>query len=240
MVHLVLIRHGQSEWNRQNKFTGWVDIDLSDQGKKEAKIAGELINNENLKFDYYFSSFQKRAINTLKLILETTRDENLEFEEAWQLNERHYGVLTGLNKEEMKKKLGEKKIHKFRRSWSSKPENLDRKNAYHPLNIAKYKNIPKVNIPDSESLEDTYNRVIPYFKSKILSLLKLEKKILVAAHGNSIRALCKYLFKISNEDISNLEIPTGNPLFINFDKNLNVTKARYLDETRAKKLLITN
>ncbi len=240
MVHLVLIRHGQSEWNRQNKFTGWVDIDLSDQGKKEAKIAGELINNENLKFDYYFSSFQKRAINTLKLILETTRDENLEFEEAWQLNERHYGVLTGLNKEEMKKKLGEKKIHKFRRSWSSKPENLDRKNAYHPLNITKYKNIPKVNIPDSESLEDTYNRVIPYFKSKILSLLKLEKKILVAAHGNSIRALCKYLFKISNEDISNLEIPTGNPLIINFDKSLNVIKARYLDETRAKKLLVTN
>ena len=240
MVHLVLIRHGQSEWNRQNKFTGWVDIDLSDQGKKEAKIAGELINNENLKFDYYFSSFQKRAINTLKLILETTRDENLEFEEAWQLNERHYGVLTGLNKEEMKKKLGEKKIHKFRRSWSSKPENLDRKNAYHPLNIAKYKNIPKVNIPDSESLEDTYNRVIPYFKSKILSLLKLEKKILVAAHGNSIRALCKYLFKISNEDISNLEIPTGNPLVINFDKSLNVIEARYLDVTRAKKLLFTN
>ena len=143
MVHLVLIRHGQSEWNSQNKFTGWVDIDLSDQGKKEAKIAGELINNENLKFDYYFSSFQKRAINTLKLIQETTGIENLEFEEAWQLNERHYGALTGLNKDEVKKKLGEKKIHEFRRSWSLKPENLDKNNAYHPLNIDKYKNIPK-------------------------------------------------------------------------------------------------
>ena len=176
MVHLVLIRHGQSEWNSQNKFTGWVDIDLSDQGKKEAKIAGELINNESLKFDYYFSSYQKRAINTLKLILETTKIENLKFEEAWQLNERHYGALTGLNKDEMKKKLGEKKIYEFRRSWSLKPENLDKNNAYHPLNIEKYKNIPKINIPNSESLEDTYNRVIPYFEDKILKLLKLKKK----------------------------------------------------------------
>ena len=240
MVHLVLIRHGQSEWNSQNKFTGWVDIDLSVQGKKEAKIAGELINNESLKFDYYFSSYQKRAINTLKLILETTKIENLKFEEAWQLNERHYGALTGLNKDEMKKKLGEKKIYEFRRSWSLKPENLDKNNAYHPLNIKKYKNIPRADIPDSESLEDTYNRVIPYFESKILKLLKLKKKILIAAHGNSIRALCKYLFKINNEDISNLEIPTGNPLFINFNKNLNVVEARYLDETRAKKLFFTN
>ena len=240
MVYLVLIRHGQSEWNSQNKFTGWVDIDLSDKGKEEAKIAGELINNESLKFDYYFSSYQKRAINTLKLILETTKIENLKFEEAWQLNERHYGALTGLNKDEMKKKLGEKKIYEFRRSWSLKPENLDKNNAYHPLNIEKYKNIPKINIPNSESLEDTYNRVIPYFEDKILKLLKLKKKILVAAHGNSIRALCKYLFKISNEDISNLEIPTGNPLVINFDKSLNVIEARYLDVTRAKKLLFTN
>ena len=139
----------------------------------------------------------------------------------------------------LKKKLGEKKVHEFRRSWSLKPENLDKNNAYHPLNMEKYKNIPKENIPDSESLEDTYNRVIPYFESKILKLLKLEKKILVAAHGNSIRALCKYLFKISNEDISNLEIPTGNPLVINFDKSLNVIEARYLDVTRAKKLLFT-
>ena len=160
MVHLVLIRHGQSEWNSQNKFTGWVDIDLSDKGKKEAKTAGELIINENLKFDFYFSSFQKRAINTLKLIQETIGIKNIKFEEAWQLNERHYGALTGLNKEEMKKKLGEKKIHEFRRSWSLRPENLDKNNVHHPLNIDKYKNIPKIIIPDTESLEDTYNRGI--------------------------------------------------------------------------------
>jgi len=240
MVHLVLIRHGQSEWNSQNKFTGWVDIDLSDKGKKEAKTAGELIINEKLKFDYYFSSFQKRAINTLKLIQKTIGIKNIKFEEAWQLNERHYGALTGLNKEEMKKKFGEKKIHEFRRSWSLKPENLDKNNAYHPLNIDKYKNIPKKKIPDTESLKDTYNRVIPYFESKILKLLKLEKRILVVAHGNSIRALCKYLFKISNEDISNLEIPTGNPLVIYFDKSFKVIKARYLDGVRAKKLLFSN
>ena len=240
MVHLVLIRHGQSKWNSQNRFTGWVDIDLSDQGKKEAKTAGELIISENLKFDYYFSSFQKRAINTLKLIQKTIDFENINFEEAWQLNERHYGALTGLNKDEMKKKLGEKKIHEFRRSWSLKPENLDKNSAYHPLNIKKYRNVPKENIPNSESLEDTYNRVIPYFESKILKLLKLNKNVLISAHGNSIRALCKYLLKISNEDISNLEIPTGNPLVINLDTSLKVIKARYLDEARAKKLLFTS
>tara|TARA_B100000989_G_scaffold261486_1_gene212556 strand:+ start:744 stop:1466 length:723 start_codon:yes stop_codon:yes gene_type:complete len=240
MVHLVLIRHGQSEWNSQNKFTGWVDIDLSDQGKKEAKTAGELIINENLKFDYYFTSFQKRAINTLKIIQKTMGSENIYFEEAWQLNERHYGALTGLDKEEMKKKLGEKKIHEFRRSWNSRPENLDKNSAYHPLNIKKYKNIPKEYIPNSESLEDTHNRVIPYFKSKILKLLKSNKDVLITAHGNSIRALCKYLLKISNEDISNLEIPTGNPLVINFDKSLKVIKVRYLDGERAKKLLFIN
>ena len=238
MVHLVLIRHGQSEWNSQNKFTGWVDIDLSDKGKKEAKTAGELIINENLKFDYYFSSFQKRAINTLKLIQETIGIKNLKFEEAWQLNERHYGALTGLNKEEMKKKLGEKKIHEFRRSWSLKPENLDKNNAYHPLNIDKYKNIPKKNIPDTESLEDTYNRVIPYFKSKILKLLKLEKSILVAAHGNSIRALCKYLLNLDNNKISKLEIPTGNPLIIDLNDDLRVKNCEYLDNDRAKDLLV--
>ena len=140
----------------------------------------------------------------------------------------------------MKKKLGEKKIHEFRRSWNSRPENLDKNSAYHPLNIKKYKNIPKEYIPNSESLEDTHNRVIPYFKSKILKLLKSNKDVLITAHGNSIRALCKYLLKISNEDISNLEIPTGNPLVINFDKSLKVIKVRYLDGERAKKLLFIN
>ena len=237
MVHLVLIRHGQSEWNSQNRFTGWVDVDLSDLGKREAKNAGQLIIKENLKFDYYFSSYQKRAINTLKLIQESIGDKNVDFEEAWQLNERHYGALTGLNKEEMKKKFGEKKIHDFRRSWNLKPDKLDKSSKYHPSNIDKYKSIPKKNIPDSESLEETYNRVVPFFENRILKLIKLNKNILVAAHGNSIRALCKYLLKINKEDISSLEIPTGNPLIIYFDENFAVSKFKYLDKIRAKKLL---
>ena len=234
-MHLVLIRHGQSEWNSQNRFTGWVDIDLSDQGKKEAKTAGELIISENLKFDYYFSSFQKRAINTLKLIQKTMGIENLKFEEAWQLNERHYGALTGLNKEEMKKKLGEDKIHIFRRSWDKPPEPLNKNNPYHPLNIEIYKDIPREKIPDTESLKDTYDRVIPYFKKNIEK--KISENVMISAHGNSIRSLCKYLFDISNDEISKLEIPTGNPLILEFDDNIKLLNAKYLDKERAKDLL---
>ena len=238
MVHLVLIRHGQSEWNSENKFTGWVDIDLSDQGKKEAKTAGELIINENLKFDYYFSSFQKRAINTLKLIQETTGIKNLKFEEAWQLNERHYGALTGLNKEEMKKKFGEKKILEFRRSWNIKPDPLNKKSPYHPVNINVYKDLPKENIPDTESLEDTYNRVVKYFKNNIEKKLQKKNNILISAHGNSLRALCKFLFKLDEIQITKLEIPTGNPLMITFDEKNKISKCRYLDQERAQDLLV--
>ncbi len=237
MSHLILIRHGQSEWNLQKRFTGWVDVDLAPKGKLEACKSGELIKEKNIKIDYFFSSIQLRAINTLKLILNTMRIKD-NFEKAWELNERHYGALTGLNKDEMKKKLGEKKIHEFRRSWNIKPDPLDKNNPYHPINIEAYKSISKENIPDSESLEDTYNRVIPYYKSNIENKLIKNKNVLVVAHGNSIRSLCKYLFKLNEKKISSLEIPTGNPLIINFDKNNQIIKCKYLDESRAKDLIV--
>ena len=236
MSHLILVRHGQSEWNLENKFTGWVDVDLSAKGKLEACKAGELIKELNIDINFFYTSYQKRAVETLKLILNTLRIKNDKVIKAWELNERHYGALTGFNKDEMKKIYGEKKIHEFRRSWDNTPEPLNKNNPYHPLNILIYNDIPRDKIPDTESLKDTYNRVVQYFKKNISK--KLDKNILISAHGNSIRALCKYLFKINNNEISKLEIPTGNPLLINFNNKNKKDSAKYLDKNRAKNLLI--
>ena len=238
MSHLILVRHGQSEWNLENRFTGWVDVDLAPKGKLEACKAGELIKELNLEINHFFSSYQKRAIETLKLMLVTMRIKNDKIIKAWELNERHYGSLTGLNKDEMKKKLGEDKIHIFRRSWDKPPEPLNKNTPYHPLNIEIYKDIPKEKIPDTESLKDTYDRVIPYFKKNIEK--KINENVMISAHGNSIRSLCKYLFDISNDEISKLEIPTGNPLILEFDNNNNLLNAKYLDQERAKDLLKFN
>ena len=237
MTHLILIRHGQSEWNLEKRFTGWVDVDLTSIGKLEACKAGERIKELNIKLDYFYSSFQLRAINTLKLIKNTLRNKN-EIIKAWELNERHYGNLTGLNKVEMKEKIGEKKILEFRRSWDIRPEPLNKTSPYHPLNIKIYENIPKKNIPNTESLEDTYNRVVPYYKKEIESKLSDQKSILVSAHGNSIRALCKYLFKLDNKKISSLEIPTGNPLVVELDRKCKIKNCKYLIKERARDLII--
>ena len=235
MSNLILVRHGQSEWNLENRFTGWVDVDLSPKGKLEACKAGELIKEKKIKFDYFFTSYQKRAINTLKLILNTLGIKDDHIIKAWQLNERHYGSLTGLNKDEMKKKLGEKKVHEFRRSWDISPDPLSKNNPYHPVNIEAYRDIPLENIPDTESLKDTYERVLPYFTKEIQNKL-INKNILISAHGNSLRAICKFLFKLSEDKIPKLEIPTGNPLFISLDNN-KIIKCYYLDNERAKDLI---
>ena len=237
MSHLILVRHGQSEWNLQKKFTGWVDVELTPNGKLEACKSGELIKELNLNLDYFFCSYQKRAIETLNLILNTLRIKNDKVIKAWELNERHYGALTGLNKDEMKKKYGEEKIHEFRRSWDAPPEPLSQNNPYHPINIEAYKDVPAQNIPNTESLKDTYERVFPYFKKEILSKLKQNKNILISAHGNSLRAICKYLFKLDENQITKLEIPTGNPLFINFNNKFEIIKCHYLDKERAKNLI---
>ncbi|MDA9880007.1 2,3-bisphosphoglycerate-dependent phosphoglycerate mutase [Candidatus Pelagibacter sp.] len=236
MSYLILVRHGQSVWNLEKKFTGWVDVDLTENGKLEAKKAGDLIKANNINIDIYYSSFQLRAKNTLKLIQEVLQDTKIS-EKAWQLNERHYGILTGLNKEEMKIKLGESKVHQFRRSWDLRPDPLDRKSPYHPINIETYKEIPINKIPDTESLKDTYERVINFYKQEIENKT-INNNILISAHGNSIRALCKYLFKLDNDQISKLEIPTGNPLVIHLDIKNKINNCKYLDHERAKDLVV--
>ena len=236
MSYLVLVRHGQSVWNLEKKFTGWVDVDLTENGKSEATRAGELIKNKNINIDIYYTSFQLRAKNTLKLIKQELQDTKVS-KEAWQLNERHYGALTGLNKDEMKVKLGEEKVHQFRRSWDLRPDPLDKNNPYHPINIDTYKEIPINKIPDTESLKDTYERVLEFYKQEIENKIS-NNNILISAHGNSIRALCKYLFKLDENQISKLEIPTGNPLVINLDKENKIIDCKYLDKERAKDLVV--
>ena len=234
MSYLILVRHGQSVWNLEKKFTGWVDVDLTENGKLEAKKSGQLIKKEQIEINHYFSSFQLRAKNTLKIIQDELKDFK-KVDSAWELNERHYGALTGLNKDEMKVKLGEEKVHQFRRSWDLRPDPLDKKNPYHPQNIETYKEIPFEKIPDTESLKDTYERVIEFYHRKIND--KIDNNILISAHGNSIRALCKYLFNLDNSEISKLEIPTGNPLLIEFENN-KISSCKYLDKERAKDLLV--
>ena len=236
MSFLILVRHGQSVWNLEKRFTGWVDVDLTEKGKSEAEKSGLLVKNNNIEISFYYSSFQLRAISTLKIIQKILNDEK-SFTRAWELNERHYGALTGLNKDEMSKKIGEDKVHEFRRSWDIKPEALKKESPYHPINIEVYKKLPKNVIPDTESLKDTYARVTKYFEEKIKNKLK-NKNILISAHGNSIRALCKKLFNLDNNQISKLEIPTGNPLLIELDKNIKVINCEYLDKDRAKDLVV--
>ncbi len=236
MGYLILIRHGQSTWNLENRFTGWVDVDLTKNGKEEAKKAGELIKKLKIEFDDYYSSLQIRSNHTLQIIQKALNDEK-DFKRAWELNERHYGMLTGLSKIEMKKKLGEEKVHKFRRSWDLRPEPLDRQSPYHPLNIDTYKETPKENIPDTESLKDTYERVVGYYKSEIEAKVS-NKNILISAHGNSIRALCKYLFKLNEKQVTKLEIPTGNPLLLEINENRKIKRCKYLDQYRAKDLVV--
>ncbi len=235
MSFLILVRHGQSVWNLEKRFTGWVDVDLTAQGKAEAEKAGVLIKERNIEIDFYYSSLQLRANNTLKIIQKILNDEK-DFIKTWQLNERHYGALTGLNKIEMIKKIGEDKIHKFRRSWDIKPEALSKESPFHPLNIETYKEMPKEAIPNTESLKDTYERVVNFFQEEIKAKL-MANNILISAHGNSIRALCKNLFNLDNEQISKLEIPTGNPMLIELNSDAEIKKCEYLDKDRAKDLV---
>ncbi len=236
MSKLILTRHGQSVWNADNKFTGWVDVDLSDKGKEEAKKSGELLNKLNIKIDISYTSYLKRAIETLTIILKSI-GLSMKFNTAWELNERHYGSLTGLNKEETKKKIGEEQFKRYRRSWDIAPPPMAKDSKYlenfSPLNVG----IPQNKIPLTESLKNTYDRVIPYYDIEINKNLKNGKNILISAHGNSLRALCKYLFKISDTKINELEIPTGNPLIIELNNQLKIQKYYYLDDTRAKNII---
>ena len=237
MSNLILVRHGQSLWNKEKRFTGWADIDLTKQGRQEAGRAGKLIKELNVEFNVCFTSIQKRATNTLDIILNVLNKPKIEINKAWELNERHYGNLTGLNKNEMIKKHGSKQVHIWRRSFNITPPPMNLSNPYHPSKNKIYSNIPINKIPDSESLRNTFERVVPYYEKKIKPLIISKKNILIAAHGNSLRALCKKILNISKRNIINFEIPTGNPLLIIFEKNLEVKKYKYLDSKRAKDIL---
>ncbi len=237
MKQLVLIRHGQSLWNAENKFTGWVDSSLSQRGIKEAIKAGKLIKEFDLDFQIAFTSFLSRAVDTLNILLKEINKSNLIVNKTWKLNERHYGSLTGLNKEETKKEIGESLFLKYRRSWEIAPPPIKKNDKNILLYGSLNKTIPEDKIPRTESLKDTYNRVIKYYKSEIIDNLSNNNAIIIAAHGNSLRALCKYLFQISDEKINSLEIPTGNPMIINLKDNLKIDSAIYLDKERAQPIV---
>ena len=236
MTKLIITRHGQSVWNAENRFTGWVDIDLSNKGILEAEKSGQLIKELKIKIDISYTSYLKRAIKTLTTILKINNLE-LKFNTAWQLNERHYGSLTGLNKEETKKKIGEEQFKKYRRSWDIAPPPMNTESEYQTLFSPLNSSIPVGMTPFTESLKDTYDRVVPFYENEIKKNLSVKKNILLSAHGNSLRALCKYLLNISNIEINELEIPTGNPLIIDFDDQMEINKYYYLDKPRAKNII---
>ena len=217
-MQLVLARHGESVWNKENLFTGWTDIDLSEKGREEARDAGKLLKEGKFDFDVCFTSYLKRAIHTLNIILEEMDREYLPVIKAWQLNERHYGALQGLNKAETAKKYGESQVKLWRRSFDVAPPAL-------PPNDER---LPS--LPSTESLKITIERVVPYFEKEIKPLMKMDKKVLIVAHGNSLRALVKYFERISDEDIVDVNIPTGVPLVYNFDSDFNVSSKNYLGD----------
>jgi 2,3-bisphosphoglycerate-dependent phosphoglycerate mutase len=228
MNNLILVRHGQSIWNKERRFTGWADINLTQKGALEAKLAGKLIKDLDIDFNLCFTSQLKRAKNTLKIILKVLNTSNTKIIKTNALNERHYGGLTSLNKDEILKKYGFKKVHIWRRSFDIPPPIME---SNHP-----YKK--KINSKIlSESLKDTYKRVIPYYEKSIKPSIVKKKNILIVFHGNSCRALLMKILNISKKNINKLEIPTGNPLLIKFEDNLKVKSLKYLDTNRRKKIL---
>ena len=227
MPQLVLIRHGQSAWNLENRFTGWWDVDVTEKGAEEARAAGRLMSDRGLDFDLCFTSVQTRAIKTLNLALEEMGRLWLPVEKDWRLNERHYGGLTGLDKAETAARHGDEQVHIWRRSFDIPPPPLDRAS---PIDLSGDRRYAGVNVPTTESLKDTIARVLPYWESRIAPELKAGKRIIISAHGNSLRALVKHLSGISDEEIPSLEIPTGQPMVYELDGALKATDRYYLSE----------
>lgn len=224
-MKLVLIRHGESAWNLENRFTGWKDVDLSPKGIEEAKAAGKILKEMNLVFDVAYTSYLKRAIKTLNIVLEEMDELYIPVYKSWRLNERHYGALQGLNKAETAKKYGDEQVHIWRRSFDIAPPSIDKDSEYYPKSDRRYTDLPDSEIPLGESLKDTIARVLPYWHSDISKSLQEGKNVIVAAHGNSLRALIKYLLNISNEDILNLNLVTGKPMVFEIDEDLKVISA---------------
>lgn len=230
MHKLVLLRHGESIWNRENRFTGWADVDLTETGVEEAKNAGKVLLEEGFTFDQAFTSLQKRAIRTLWLTLDVMDLMWIPVTRCWKLNERHYGALQGLNKAETAQKHGEDQVLIWRRSYDTPPPPLEPNDERYPGHDRRYANLTKEELPLTECLKDTVERFLPYWHESIAPEIKAGKRIIIAAHGNSLRALVKYLDNVSDEEIVSLNIPTGVPLLYELDENLKPLSHRYLGD----------
>lgn len=226
-MKLVLLRHGESVWNKENRFTGWTDVDLSEKGVKEAENAGKLLKDKGYTFDVSFTSILKRANRTLEIVLKEM-NLNIPVYYSYRLNERHYGALQGLNKDEMRKKFGDEQVHIWRRSYDVRPPELSKDDERYPGNDPKYKDLTPEELPLTECLKDTLERVIPYYNNEIKKHLENKENVLVVAHGNSLRSIIKYLENISDEDIMNVEIPTGIPYVYELDDNLTIKEKYFL------------
>jgi 2,3-bisphosphoglycerate-dependent phosphoglycerate mutase len=231
MIKLVLLRHGESTWNKENRFTGWTDVPLTEKGIEQAKEAGKILKKENYTFDVAFTNVLKRATDTLDIVLKELGISNIPIYESWRLNERHYGALQGLNKSETMVKYGEKQVHLWRRSYDVRPPALSKDDERYPGKDPKYKDLDEKDIPLAESLKDTVKRFLPCWENEIVPVLKSGKRIIVSASHNSLRALVKYLDNIPDKDIPNLTIPLGIPLVYEFDDNLKPVKHYYLGDT---------
>ena len=227
-MKLILVRHGESEWNLENRFTGWTDVELTSKGINEAREAGILLKNKNINVDIAYTSLLKRSKDTLKYMLEEMNINNIEIKSSYKLNERHYGALQGLNKKETANKYGDEQVKIWRRSYDVRPPMLEETDSRYPGNDKLYENINISNLPLSESLCDTSVRVIEYYNDEIINELKKHKNVLIVAHGNSLRSLVMYLLNLNKEEVINLEIPTGKPICIDIDEELKVINNYYL------------
>lgn len=238
MKKVVLIRHGESEWNKENRFTGWTDVDLSEKGVQEAIKAGQLLKKEGFQFEIAFTSYLKRAVKTLNNILDQMNLDWIPVEKTWRLNEKHYGMLQGLNKAETAEKYGDEQVLIWRRSYDVPPSPMEVNDPRSPFMDPRYNGVPKKYLPLTESLKETVARIVPYWEDTIYPSLMKHDQILVAAHGNSLRGIIKYLKNISDNDIVSLNLPTGVPYVFEFDDDLNFVKDYFLgDPEEIKKLM---
>jgi len=235
MTKLVLVRHGESQWNKENRFTGWTDVELTEEGIRQGKEAGKILKDSGYVFDVVYTSVLKRAISTLYYLLHEMNLLWLPVNKSWRLNERHYGALQGLNKKEMAAEFGEAQVQIWRRSYDVLPTLLTKSDPRYPKNDIMYKDLTEDETPIGESLKETIDRVVIYWQSEILDKIKTGKKVLIVAHGNSLRALIKHIENLSNEELIDLNIPTGVPLVYEFDEDIKVIKKYYLgDEAKVQ------
>ncbi|AWS50955.1 MULTISPECIES: 2,3-diphosphoglycerate-dependent phosphoglycerate mutase [Providencia] len=243
VTKLVLVRHGESEWNKENRFTGWTDVELSDKGREEAKIAGQLLKDEGFVFDFAYTSVLKRAIHTLWNILDQVEQSWLPVEKSWKLNERHYGALQGLDKSETAAKYGDEQVKLWRRGFAITPPDLTKDDERFPGHDPRYAKLSENELPVTESLATTIERVVPYWEEVIKPRVTSGEKVIIAAHGNSLRALVKHLDNLSEDEILELNIPTAVPMVYEFDENMKPIKRYYLgnqDEIAAKQAAVAN